>query len=85
MEYSFDGSLYNLGVEKGYFKAMLLSILTLFVVDYRKYKEHNVVEEFLIQHWWFRVVIEMTLIFAILLLGCYGELYDTTTFIYFQF
>lgn len=81
----FDGTLYSLGVPDTYFRVLLASIILLFIVDYKKYMEINVVESFLAQDWWFRVAAEMILIFTILLYGCYGELYDTTQFIYFQF
>lgn len=81
----FDGSLYELGVAKNYMNVMLLSILVLFIVDYQKYHGKDVVEAFLRQGWWFRISVIMTLIFTILLYGCYGEMYDTQQFIYFQF
>jgi len=80
-----NGSLYNLGVPAGYFRVLLLSIILLFWVDGKKDKGANVVERFLAQRWWFRVAAELFLITVILLFGCYGELYDTTQFIYFQF
>ena len=81
----FDGSLYGLGVEKNYMNVLLGSILLLFVVDYHKYHEKDVADVFLRQGWWFRVGGIMLLLFTILLYGCYGELYDTQQFIYFQF
>lgn len=81
----FDGSLYGLGVEKNYMKVLLGSILLLFAVDYYKYHGKDVADAFLKQGWWFRVSGIMLLLFTILLYGCYGELYDTQQFIYFQF
>lgn len=81
----FDGSLYELGVARQPMNMLLLAIVVLFVVDYLKYKGHDVAELFLKQDWWFRTVVIMTMVFVILLYGCYGTLYDTTQFIYFQF
>lgn len=80
-----NGSLYNLGVPIGYFRVLLLAIVLLFWVDGKKNRGIDVAERFLAQSWWFRVTAELLLIFVILLFGCYGELYDTTQFIYFQF
>lgn len=81
----FDGSLYELGVERNYMNILLASILLLFVVDYHKYRGKDVVDLFLKQGWWFRVSGIMLLLFTVLLYGCYGELYDIQQFIYFQF
>lgn len=81
----FDGSLYELGVAKNYMRVLLASILVLFMVDYQKYHGKDVAEAFFRQGWWFRVTVIMTLVFTILLYGCYGEMYDTQQFIYFQF
>lgn len=81
----FDGSLYELGVTRNYMTVLLISILALFIVDYHKYHGIDVADMFLSQGWYFRVTIYMIMIFAILLYGCYGELYDVQQFIYFQF
>ncbi|MCM1124542.1 MAG: MBOAT family protein [Eubacterium sp.] len=81
----FDGSLYKLGVAKNYMNVLLMSIALLFAVDYFKYRGKDVAEAFLKQGWWFRVTGIMLMLFAILLYGCYGELYDIQQFIYFQF
>lgn len=70
---------------KIYMNVLLGSILVLFIVDYQKYKGRNVVELFFGQEWWFRTAVIMAMIFIILLFGCYGEIYDTQQFIYFQF
>ncbi len=68
-----------------YMKVLLGSILALFIVDYHKYKGRDAAELFLGQEWWFRTAIIMVMLFTILLFGCYGEIYDTQQFIYFQF
>lgn len=81
----FDGSLYELGVARNYMNVLLGSILLLFVVDYHKYHGRDVADAILRQGYCFRLICVMTLIFTILLYGCYGELYDIQQFIYFQF
>ncbi|MCM1264185.1 MAG: MBOAT family protein [Butyrivibrio sp.] len=81
----FDGSLYNLGVEKNYMQILMASIMLLFIVDWHKYKGLDMAEWLLKQGYFFRVLIIMVLLFVILLYGCYGEIYDIQQFIYFQF
>lgn len=81
----FDHSLYSLGVTENYFRILSYAVILLLVVDYKKYKGINVVDKFMEFSWWVRIPAEMFLLFMILLYGCYGELYDTTQFIYFQF
>lgn len=81
----FDGSLYTLGVAKNSMNVLLFSIVGLFFVDYHKYHGKDVIGLLLKQQWYFRTLIIMLLVFAILLYGCYGELYDVQQFIYFQF
>jgi len=81
----FDHSLYFLGVPEGYFRVLCGAVVLLFLVDYKKYIGKNVIEKFMGLSWWIRLTAESILLFAIFLYGCYGELYDTAQFIYFQF
>ncbi len=80
-----DGSLYAPGIPRNYMRILLLSILALFVVDYHKYQGRDVADLVLGQGWMFQCCIGCILLFTILLYGCYGTLYDTNQFIYFQF
>lgn len=80
-----DDSLCELGVDRNYTLVMLLGILLIMVVDYQKYKGKDVVKRVLTQGWWFRVVVLVGLVLINLIFGCYGEMYDTQQFIYFQF
>lgn len=80
-----NGSLYNLGVPESHMKILLVSILLLFLIDYQKYQGKDVVEIFLRQGWFFRASVIMFFVYVILLYGCYGEMFDTQQFIYFQF
>lgn len=81
----FDGSLYNLGVAKNHMNIMMASIMVLFIADFHKYHGKDVADLVLAQGWCFRVLIIMLMLFTVLLYGCYGEMYDTQQFIYFQF
>lgn len=81
----FDGSLFELGVARNYMTVLIMAIVVLFRVDYHKYHGRDVADMLLSQGWYFRVSVYMMMIFSILLYGCYGELYDTQQFIYFQF
>ena len=81
----FDGSLYNLGVSKEYTCILFLSILVIMVVDLLKYKGNDVAELILNQDGWFIILCFVGLIVISMLFGCYGEMYDTQEFIYFEF
>lgn len=81
----FGGELYTLGVAKNEMSVLIISIITLFIVDYYKYKEKDVVGFILRQEYWFRYLVYAVLFFVILIHGCYGETYDAQQFIYFQF
>lgn len=80
-----DGTLYQLGVGSTYFKLLIVFILLFGYIDYQKYKGKDMVTVLLKQEFWFRILIEVGLLFVILLFGCYGVEYDTNEFIYFQF
>ena len=55
------------------------------LVDYLKYKNRNAIELLLNQKWWLKTICVVGLVIATMLFGCYGEMYDTQQFIYFQF
>lgn len=80
-----NGGLYLLGVSREYFGILILAIIVLLIVDYFKYKGFDVVACVLSQGWWFRILCLFSLVFSLILFGCYGEIYDTQQFIYFQF
>lgn len=80
-----DGSLYGFGITKEYLHALLIFIGILLCVDYHKYRGTDVADVLLGQEWWLRVVLFAGLILVILMFGCYGVVYDTQQFIYFQF
>lgn len=84
-EIFFDGSIYTLGVGQEYTWVLFWGIVVLMSVDYLKYKGKDVAELVLRQGSWFKILCFVSLIAACMLLGCYGEIYDTQQFIYFQF
>lgn len=81
----YDGSLFTLGITQPQFLVLLAAIVLLFVVDYQKYKQVDMVSVLLHQPLLIRVFVEVLLVCWLLVFGCYGELYDTASFIYFQF
>lgn len=81
----FTGQLYELGIPKAFFHVLLLSIAALFTADYYKYKEKDLPSLIGRQAWWFQAGILLSLTFVILLFGCYGNEYEASQFIYFQF
>lgn len=80
----FDGSLFTLGLDGGEFAIMIASLCILLVVGLLKQQIHlrEVLSE---QQLWFRWVVYFACIFIILLWGGYGEGYEQSNFIYFQF
>ncbi|MCM1538324.1 MAG: MBOAT family protein [bacterium] len=80
-----QGGIYQMGVGREYTYIMWGSIILLMLVDALKYRGKDVAELILHQGWWFRVLVFVGLIVLNMLFGCYGEIYDTQQFIYFQF
>ena len=81
----FDGSLYGLGVGRGAMYAMLAAIAVLLAVDRYKYRGGDAAGLVLRQGWLFQACTVLAMTAVILLYGCYGTMYDTQQFIYFQF
>lgn len=64
---------------------VILSMILLAIVDIMQYKGIDVVSFVFSQGAWFRYVVYAGLLLGILLFGVYGNLYEQTQFIYFQF
>lgn len=60
-------------------------ILVMAIVDLRIYRKVNVVEHFLAQGEWLKLVVFLFLVTCVLVFGVYGPELDETTFIYAQF
>ena len=74
-----------LGVKMAEVIVLGLAILVLFVVDYFRYKGHDVAGFVLKQRFMIRYIVYAALFFIVVLYGCYGETYNAQNFIYFQF
>ncbi|MCM1146080.1 MAG: MBOAT family protein, partial [Lachnoclostridium sp.] len=67
------------------FYVMLLGLVFLMWVDYRKIQGTDFHAVLARQNIWFRWLVYYGLIFVILIFGIYGPQYDASAFIYFQF
>jgi len=75
----------RIGMTSQQMVVLTLAILLLLVVDTLKEKGQNVLELVFAQGIWFRWMVYLGLLFAILIFGVYGNIYEQTQFIYFQF
>ena len=78
-------SLYLCGLDLYDFRVLGLAIIVLFVVDYYKYIGKDVTSWLFKQNIVFRWIIIYSLLFAIIIFGCYGVGYNPANFIYRQF
>lgn len=82
----FDDSLYTLGLDRREFNIFFIAFLALVLVDWIKNKKKQNFGVFMNeQPWYFRWVVLIVLIFAILTFGIYGPGFDKAGFIYFDF
>ncbi len=80
----FDGSLLKLGLDAKDLNVLVLGLILLYIVS--RIKANGSVREWLShQNLAFRWIVFYGLIFAIIILGCYGEGYDAASFIYQAF
>lgn len=85
IEIFFDNSLYGLGLDRRNFIFMILSIIVLLVVDVCHSKGIRIRVWLKTQNVWFRWLVSIALIEAVLIFGIWGVGYDKAAFIYFQF
>lgn len=82
----FDGSLNKLGLDAKDWGVICISVLILVLCGVlRGYLKRPIREWLAEQNLVFRWCIIYALIFGVIILGCYGEGYDATSFIYQQF
>jgi len=81
----FDGSLFTLGLDAHDFFVAIISILVLLYVDLAHERKQSFRAKILEQNIAFRWVFYYALIFVLIIFGYYGEGYDASQFIYFQF
>ncbi len=81
----FDGSLFNCGLDAPNFVLLIVSLLILFISDLLKNNNIIISEIILKQDLWFKYLAIIFIIFFILIFGMWGNLYNHSQFIYFQF
>ena len=75
----------NIGMTSAQMVVLALALLLLMSVDYLKEQGKDVAQLVLKQGAWFRWAVYLGLLFSILIFGVYGNVYEQTQFIYFQF
>ena len=80
-----DGSLLGLGLDGKDWIVLLAAMLFMAVIECFHYNKVPLVSTFAKQNVLFQMLVFYTGIFAIVLFGVYGPIYDATQFIYFQF
>lgn len=75
----------NIGMTPQQMVVLVLALILLFAVDYLKDRGKDVAALVLKQGLWFRWAVYLGLLFTILIFGVYGNVYEQTQFIYFQF
>ncbi|GMO37837.1 MAG: MBOAT family protein [Termitinemataceae bacterium] len=83
----FDGSIYNMGLNRLEFNIALVSILILIFVNSIQYKYQNISIRTMImkENIVFQYAFYLIGIFSVLIFGIYGPEYNASQFIYFQF
>ena len=79
------GALYKLGLDQKNFQLLIACILVLFVTDVLTYRGVDLRKWFLRQNWLFRELVLASVILFIILVGAWGNSYNASNFIYFQF
>ena len=82
----FNGEIYTLGLDRFEFNILIVSVMILFQVSLIRYFRKQTVEAFLEEQClWFRWLVILLLIAAVLIFGIYGTKFESSQFIYFQF
>lgn len=82
----FDGSLFKLGLSSVEFSVLMAAITAMVGVDLVRRFRGETIDEFLMsQNLWFRWVVALALICAVVVFGVYGPQFTPQQFIYFQF
>ena len=81
----FDNSLYDMGLDRKDFWVLCFSVFILWAVSFMQERGIKIREELAKQNLVFRWIIYYIAIIFILIFGVYGEGYDASQFIYFQF
>lgn len=80
-----DGSLLRLGLDQTEWIALGIGLAVLLMVGIMNERGMNILDSLSRQQLWFRWLVYLVLLFAVLLLGIYGPGFEASAFIYFQF
>lgn len=78
-------AIYKLGLDQKNLQLLVVCILVLFVTDMLTYRGVDLRKWFLRQNWLFREITLVSVILFIILVGAWGNSYNASSFIYFQF
>ena len=78
-------AIYKLGLDQKNLQLLVVCILVLFVTDVLTYRGVDLRKWFLKQNWLFRETALVSVILFIILVGAWGNSYNASSFIYFQF
>lgn len=81
----YGDAIYNLGLNEKNFRLLIQAVIVLAIADIFKYKNVSVSQWVLKQNWLFRVLLISLSTILILLVGIWGNAYNASSFIYFQF
>ena len=82
----FNGSLYELGLERFEANVLMAALVILLLVDLVRWRKNQRLDAFLQgQNLWFRWLVCIVLFVMVWVYGVYGPVYDASQFIYFQF
>ena len=82
----FDETIYTWGLDQKEFKVVIFGLIILLLVDLVKRFRKKRIDIFLREQClWFRWGVLLLLLFSCVILGVYGQGYDASQFIYFQF
>ncbi len=81
----FDGSIYDCGLDRKNYWVMIFGIIILTLADIAKRRGIVVRKVIIRQDYWFRCLVIIVSVMAILVYGVWGSSYDAANFIYFQF
>ena len=82
----FDGSMYELGVNRFQSNILFAALIILLLVDLIRSRKGLRIDAFLErQNLWFRWLVLLVLLVMIVVYGAYGYAFDAKEFIYFQF
>lgn len=84
-ERTFGLAFVSMGMSSQVIAVVIISVIFLFVVDGMQYKGIDMKAFVFSQAAWFRYMIYAALLLSILVFGVYGNLYEQSQFIYFQF